>query len=270
MNASTPFFSIIIPTLNEEKFIPKLLKCLKNQSFKNFELIICDGASSDQTIKIINSFSRFFPRLTILENLKRNVSYQRNTGAEKASGEFLVFFDADVAVGGDFLKKVYQHIIKEESLLLTTWLEADSDDIFAETMILITNIAISLTKFTKKPFLPGFDIIVERNTFFTIGKFDERIRHAEDFYFAQRAKKKGIILRCINDAVLTCSLRRFRHEGTIEVLRKYLTSLIHIVFKGPITNDLFEYQMGGGYFGNRKKQNLSDRLKKKFSKFINI
>ncbi len=268
---SQPFFSIIIPTLDEEKFIPKLLKCLKNQSFKNFELIICDGASLDQTIKIVSSFSRFFPKLTILENLKRNVSYQRNSGADKAAGKFLVFFDADVAIGRDFLKKVYKHIIKKESLLLTTWLEADSNDFLAETMVLIENIAISLSKFTKKPFLPGFNIIVERNTFFTIGRFDERIKLAEDFYFAQRAKKKGITLRCINDAVLTCSLRRFRKEGTIEVLYKYLTSLIHIVFKGPITRNLFEYQMGGAaYYDKYKKQNLFGKLKRKITKYTNI
>ena len=55
-----PFFSVIIPTLNEEKYLPRLINNLENQINKNFETIIIDGKSTDATKKIIFKHKKFF------------------------------------------------------------------------------------------------------------------------------------------------------------------------------------------------------------------
>lgn len=264
-----PFFSVIIPTLNEEKFLPKLLESLNIQSFKKFEVIVVDGLSEDKTLKLAQKWQEKFKKraqsLTIIEAKKRNVSFQRNLGAKRAEGEYLVFFDADVMIEPAFLKKVFGHIKKEESLLLTTWIEPDSKEITDELLTLLTNYGLELARYTKKPFLPGSNIIVERNAFWAIGGFEEKVKHAEDHYFAQKAKKKGITARFLKEPVLTVSLRRFRSEGRIEVLRKYAKSLTHVLFKGPITKDIFDYPMGGEYHLDHKKKDLWRQLKKKLN-----
>lgn len=272
-----PFFSIIIPTLNEEKFLPKLLECLQKQKFKNFEVILVDGKSEDKTIEKAREFEEKFNKshetyktYKIISSSKRNVSHQRNLGAKEAAGEYLVFFDADVAMGEDFLKKVFQHIKKEESLFLTTWIVPDSNEMVDELLILLTNYAIALAKYTKKAFLPGFNIIVERRTFFAIGGFDEKVKHAEDIYFAQRAKKKGISLHFLKEPTLTMSLRRFRSEGRLEVLQKYTRALTHILFKGPIKKELFFYPMGGSHHLNFKKKGFWERVKEKIKKLKTV
>ena len=92
-----PFFSIIIPTLNEEHFLPLLLSDLERQKDKNFEIIIIDGASVDKTREIAKEFSKRLS-LTIHEVNKHNVSFQRNIGAKKAKGAYIIFLDADSCI----------------------------------------------------------------------------------------------------------------------------------------------------------------------------
>ncbi|MCL5970489.1 MAG: hypothetical protein M1450_03245 [Patescibacteria group bacterium] len=133
-------------------------------------------------------------------------------------------------------------------------------------MVLITNYGIELAKFIKKAFLPGFNIIVEKNVFAVIGGFDQKVVHAEDIHFAEKARKKGINLRFIREANLTVSLRRFRREGRMEVLRKYTKSITHNLFKGPITKEIFDYQMGGGYHGNGKRRTSLQQIVEKLQK----
>ena len=76
-----PYFSVIIPTLNEELYIPNLLTDLTHQKVFNFEVIVVDGKSSDKTKLIVGLFKNKLP-LTFLESSKSNVSLQRNMGAK--------------------------------------------------------------------------------------------------------------------------------------------------------------------------------------------
>lgn len=263
MKKISPFFSIIIPTLDEENYIGKLLNCLKRQSFKDFEVIISDGHSTDKTVEVVKTYEKKIANLAILNGERRNVCYQRNLGARKAEGKYLIFFDADCIIGRNFLLQIHRHIQKEESLLLTTWLVSDSNEVIDELLIFITNLSIELARHTKKPVIPGFNIIIEKDVFWVIGGFDEKVIHAEDIYFAHKARKKGISLRFLKEPSLIVSLRRFRTEGRIEVFQKYVRSITHVVFKGPITKELFDYQMGGAYHSNHKRKNVLDNLKRK-------
>ena len=75
-----PTFSIIIPTLNEEKFLPKLLDSLSRQTNKDFEAVVVDGASRDKTVQAAHQFMRKIPRLTVDIVKKPGLPVQRNRG----------------------------------------------------------------------------------------------------------------------------------------------------------------------------------------------
>src|SRR3990170_5565992 len=105
-NSYSPFFSIIIPTLNEERYLPHLLEDLSKQTFKDFEAIIVDGHSNDATVAQALKFKGKLPELSILQSKERNVSFQRNLGGEKAEGSWLIFMDADNRVPEYFLEGV--------------------------------------------------------------------------------------------------------------------------------------------------------------------
>jgi len=91
--------SIVIPTLNEEKYLPRLLKCIKEQSFTDFEVIIADANSTDSTIQIAQDFGA----LVVGGGIP---AIGRNKGAGAAKGDILIFIDADAMFGSEFIQQI--------------------------------------------------------------------------------------------------------------------------------------------------------------------
>ena len=91
---SNPLVSIIIPTYNHAKFISKALKSVIEQTYKNWEAIIIDNESIDETYKIINSFND--PRLKYFKIFNDGViAKSRNLGIKEARGDWIAFLDSD-------------------------------------------------------------------------------------------------------------------------------------------------------------------------------
>ena len=86
-------FSIIIPSYNVEEYIEKTLSSVYEQSYKNFEVVIVDDGSTDNTINIIKKFN--YDNLKLFEQDHLGVSAARNRALKEASGEYIVFLDSD-------------------------------------------------------------------------------------------------------------------------------------------------------------------------------
>lgn len=85
--------SIIIPTYNRAHLVAEAIKSVLNQTFTDFELIVVDDGSTDNTEEVVRSFAD--PRLKYLKQFNNGVSAARNTGIENAEGEFIAFLDHD-------------------------------------------------------------------------------------------------------------------------------------------------------------------------------
>src|SRR3989339_724465 len=120
-----PFFSIIIPALNEEKYLSLLLSDLSNQTLRDFEVIVVDGKSEDKTVKIAKSFSDKLPSLEVVSSNVRHVCTQRNLGSKKASGKYLIFSDADNRLPEFFLVGIKYKIELLNADLITPWFKPD-------------------------------------------------------------------------------------------------------------------------------------------------
>lgn len=251
------YFSVIIPTLNEEKFIPKLLHDLKIQKDINFETIVVDGNSQDQTKKIVNSFQQKIKNLYFYSVEKRNVSFQRNFGALKARGKYLVFLDADSRISNSFISNLKKEILKSHHLIYLPAIKPQSlsyQDIF---LFNATNLIIELSQLTHKPFSSGGSIIIQKDFFHFLGGFDEKLFLAEDHEIVQRAKKMGVSAKFLRNIKVRFSLRRMKREGRLEIFFKYLMASIHYLTRGRIERKLFEYKMGGLGYNENKKKNFS-------------
>jgi glycosyltransferase involved in cell wall biosynthesis len=88
-----PYFSIIIPTYNRAGFIGKTIDSLLNQTFDDFEIIVVDDGSTDNTKEIVEAFTDPRVKYYWKENAERGAA--RNFGAERANGQYLNFFDSD-------------------------------------------------------------------------------------------------------------------------------------------------------------------------------
>ena len=91
--------SIIIPTYNEEEYLPVLLDSIKEQNFKDYEIIVADANSEDKTREIAEEYG-----CTVIEGGMPAVG--RNNGAKIAKGEYLLFLDSDLKLTDEYLGDV--------------------------------------------------------------------------------------------------------------------------------------------------------------------
>ena len=244
MKNSRPFFSIIVPTLNEEHYLPKLLKCLKDQTENNFELIIVDAKSEDDTVLSAKKFLKYLPKTKIVSSDLRNVDHQKNLGASEAIGKFLVFFDADVLIPTNLLKEINRAADKDAQFI-TTWVNSDSHNISDQEIANIYNVAIELGGVTGLSGIQGFNIIINREIFWEVGGLNSKIKVGTEHDLALRISKAGYKLKILKRPRLVMSLRRFRKEGTLITLRKHAIASARVLLKDPIlVNDNFDYKYG--------------------------
>ena len=91
-----PFFSIVIPVHNSESYLEKSLNSIINQTFQNFEVLIIDDSSSDNTVKVIErkiDNLNNFKLIKLSKNL--GVAAARNVGIKSARGKYICFLDDD-------------------------------------------------------------------------------------------------------------------------------------------------------------------------------
>lgn len=257
------FFSVIIPTLNEENYLPKILSDFAKQKQKNFEIIVVDASSEDKTKARALKFFKFFP-LKFYTVKKRNVSYQRNFGAQKAKGEYLVFLDADARIDATFTKNLYRNILKKKGLLFLPQLTTDELSNGNIVLFKLINAVIELSQSLTRPLSSGGSIFLSKKLFSDLDGFKENLYMSEDHNLIQRARKLGIKAKILKDIEVTFSLRRVKKEGQMIFLYKNFMALVLMLVNGKVTNKLFAYEMGGGKYKRFKRE--PTRLHKFFKK----
>lgn len=243
------YFSIIIPTLNEEKYLPILLDNLLQQEETDFEVIVVDGKSADQTKAITKKFQDVFAKRKIQLQLfisdQKSAAYQRNLGAKKARGKYLVFFDADLKIQVSYLKNLKSNLIKDNAHFVTTYVKADQKGFFAERIVLVANNILDKAPFTGRQMCYGFNLIIDKKAFFEIGGFNGKINVTDDYDFSLRALNQGYKLKIYKNLFVSWSLRRFRRMGWLESIIFYLKIIFYNFIKGPPKQEIFTYPMGG-------------------------
>ena len=239
-----PFFSVIIPTLNEEMYLPKLLQVLSRQTCKDFEVIVVDADSSDQTMRVSQKHNSVLP--IKFKTVKfQNVARQRNTGARLAGGKYLIFIDADVLFGQYYLACLKEKLITRQPDYATTRFMPDTNNLIDQLLAYMTNLGMILMFYLKKPFVGGQNMIFRKQAFINLGGFDQSLTLAEDHDLVQRAARKGLRGNYYLNLTHVSSFRRLEREGRMAIIAKYFYSSLYLLIKGPIRKPLYKYQMGG-------------------------
>lgn len=102
-NISRPLISIVIPVYNAEKYLDKCIESVLNQSYRNWELILIDDGSLDNSSKICDNYSMKDNRIRTIHKSNGGVGSARNLGIEHASGDFITFIDSDDWVSPQYI-----------------------------------------------------------------------------------------------------------------------------------------------------------------------
>lgn len=191
MKKDNPLVSVVMPAYNAEKYISEAIESILNQTFKDFEFIIVDDASTDGTWGIIQKYAEKDPRIVAVKNEKNiRVARTRNRGIEKAIGKYVANMDADDRSLPDRLSVQYD------------FLEAHSQDIdICIGNLNICNIQgvvqysreyptfdkdLRMKVYKYNPF-PNAPIMCKREVFSELGGYDPNYIIIEDFDFWLRA-----------------------------------------------------------------------------------
>ncbi|MCD7828059.1 MAG: glycosyltransferase [Clostridiales bacterium] len=105
-----PTISIIVPIYNVEKYLRKCIESILSQTFKDFELILIDDGSSDNSGKICDEYAKQDSRIIVIHQCNKGVSTARNKGLTSAKGDYIAFIDPDDYVAENYLEYLYNSL----------------------------------------------------------------------------------------------------------------------------------------------------------------
>ncbi len=173
--------SVIIPTFNGEIFLEECLSALKNQTIKNYEIIVSDGDSEDNTLKIAK---RYADKIVISN--KRGVAYQQNNGLELAKGNIILFVHQDVALAPNYIESAVNAINQGYILGKAKTLPKGNSSIL-KTFYIINNFFEDLA--SRHNTFMGFTHFFGKRDLFVKNKFRQELYW--DIDMLKRVKKNG-------------------------------------------------------------------------------
>lgn len=181
--------SVIIPSYNAEKTITICLRSIYSSDYKNFEIIVVDDNSSDQTVHLISEF----PCKIIQMNKNAGPAKARNIGVEASFGDILVFFDADVIIEKDTIQRMVETFQEKPdiSALFCSFKKSTiPKNFFTEYKNLRHHYTHQISQDYATTFCSGFGAI-KREVFIKMNGFNENHRVLEDIELGYRLYKEG-------------------------------------------------------------------------------
>ena len=208
--------SVVVPSLNEEKNLPHLLKSLANQTYAPIEIIVVDSSETSSRQKVQAISEKFGAKYVFVEQL--NVAHARNVGAEYAQGEILIFIDADCYLEHRYIEMMVTAL---RNSCLAHGVETVADGLYYS--------CIYGARAWLKPYnyTTGRGTAILRDCFNSIGGYNERLDpvlgYREDLDLGRRVEERygSRSIRLLRDAgLVTWGLREKRFGFTSWSWRK--------------------------------------------------
>jgi glycosyltransferase involved in cell wall biosynthesis len=173
-----PLVSVIVPTKNSEEFLGKCLDSIKNQTYKDVEIIVVDNNSIDKTKEIAQKYTdKVF-------NCGPERSAQRNYGAEESKGEYVYFVDSDFILDKDVMRQCVDKIEKKYDAIVVH----NSPDISVSWIAKVRKFEVDMYKYDLTHSAARF---FKRKVFLVIGGYNKKITAGEDYDIQNKLNNKG-------------------------------------------------------------------------------
>ena len=199
-NDKDSLISIVIPIYNAEKYLEECLNSIKSQTYKNFEVIMVNDGSKDDSETICMNFLRSDSRFRYLKKANGGVSSARNLGLDNVKGDYITFIDADDWVDENYLDLLITTVKKNHSdIVVSSYKQFNNIDVFyLRAYTIQEKYLLNFEKMNRDDFLTIFPKLMSINVCFNNAvaklfrkelvknlRFDTSIKYGEDldFYF---------------------------------------------------------------------------------------
>ena len=264
-----PFISVIIPTYNSENFITKTLETVCSQTYNNYEVIVSDDGSTDNTVGVVRSFFLKNPsrKKALLINKHEGPGAARNKGIENASGDWISFLDSDDLWNDNKLERVVGYILENKDIDLVCHSLIDKDG-SKETLMnpskYFNNRIDPFLSMYRENCLYTSALTIKKNILYQAGLFDNRLPSSQDYDLWLRLGMINKIKMGFIEEPLTTHINRegnissnveTRLQCMLEISKKYYTELKKVSKVPIIEKTRFEgriYSSVGLMFLRRK------------------
>ncbi|OJX30071.1 MAG: hypothetical protein BGO86_05890 [Chryseobacterium sp. 36-9] len=177
---NVPEVSIIMPVYNGARYIEQTLEYLKQQTFENFEVIIIDDHSTDDTANAVSRFCEKDTRFNLHFNIKKGVASARNVGLEKAKGKYIIHYDSDDIIPSDAIMNMYDAIIDNADIVIGDYIVKTGDVENLELQNYNTASDRIIEGLITNKIHGGLWNKLIRKEFYEDLKFDESVNYMED------------------------------------------------------------------------------------------
>ncbi len=223
--SSTPKISVLLPVYNGEKYLGDAIKSILAQTFSDFELIIIDDGSTDNTPSIIKYYASIDPRIVVVSRQHRGLGASLNEAIDLARGEWIARMDSDDIAFPDRLLRQLSHLEQTQADFCGGAIEyfgSRNCHRFYPKTHEACGVQILFTVPIAHPTALG------KQSAFAKIRYDEKVLHCEDYDFWQRAWAMGYRMTNVSDIILryrihNCQVsslyKDIRYQG-IDVVRK--------------------------------------------------
>jgi len=212
-----PKISIVIPAYNEEKYLSQTIHSIKKQNFSDYEIIVVANGCSDCTEELVRKETD--SRLKLLSMSTANVSRARNHGADKSTGEVLLFLDADTTLAEDALQEI-NNKFSEKYSVATTCVRPDDPNMKFRLALGVKNILRKLQIYVGT----GGSLICRRDDFNKAGGYDHTRTIMEHKHLIKKLRVFGKYTSL--NTYTTTSMRRLKSWGLSKVIYFWLKEAV--------------------------------------------
>jgi glycosyltransferase involved in cell wall biosynthesis len=218
-----PFLSVVIPLYNKENYIESTIKSVLNQSFQNFEIVVVNDGSTDNSVNVVKKLND--PRVRLYSNKNHGLSYTRNFGIKKSIGKYIALLDADDLWRSDYLDCISYFIksYKNEFVFATnnyTWFHKKTPNLKVPPKSAYNSKLIKDYFSYRKNLFSYSSIVFHKSVFDKIGYFNENVNHGEEEEFSIKcllhynlvytSDKKVFYLRNVKNQLTAPNQKRIR------------------------------------------------------------
>ncbi len=239
-----PTVSIIVPAYNEEKYITKTLDSLQNQTYKDYEIIIVDNNSTDNTQKIAKKYVS-----NVFLEKKQGYHYAINRGIKEAKGTILTVCDADTVYPKNWLQKVVPlfkipHVIA----VYGPALYCDGNFLLKYIGGFIYVMIYHISHLLGVDITGGYNFLFTKKAYKQVGGYNPKgfSMYGLDIELGTRLKKIGKV-KFSPSSIVYISTRRMQKDGYLKIANMCTKIWLNFFLKRPQTITYDEYMKGVRY-----------------------